>query len=203
MRLFKTPRFFRTIFPGKTWGFSRTENTVYLTFDDGPDPIVTPWILDFLKKEGIHATFFCVGENVEKYPEVFARISEEGHVVGNHSMKHEKGTKTPTKEFVSSVERANNLIDSKLFRPPHGRITLSQTHALKSKYQIVMWTWLSYDFDHSVSMETILDKAEAIKSGDILVLHDNPKCFERVKILLPQLIKIISDKQLMYRVIES
>ena len=204
MKLFKTPRFFRWIFPNKTWGFSRLENAVYLTFDDGPDPHVTPWILDLLKEKNIQATFFCVGANAEKYPELVERILSEGHSIGNHSMRHEKGVKTANNVYLESVREAHEHISSSLFRPPYGRLKISQTWKLKKEYQIIMWSWLSYDFDHSIPIETILSKAQKqIKAGDILVLHDNPKCADRVKVLLPQLIDIISEKKLEFKVIEQ
>lgn len=204
MKLFKTPRFFRWIFPNKTWGFSRLENTVYLTFDDGPDPDITPWILDFLKEKNIQATFFCVGANAEKHPELVERILSEGHSIGNHSMRHEKGVKTANNVYLESVREAHGHISSSLFRPPYGRLKISQTWKLKKEYQIIMWSWLSYDFDHSIPIETILSKAQKqIKAGDILVLHDNPKCADRVKILLPQLLDIISEKKLVFKVIEG
>ncbi len=200
MRLFKTPRFFRLIFPNKTWGFSRHENSVYLTFDDGPDEEVTPWVLDMLKEKGVSATFFCVGTNVQKHPEIYERIVREGHSVGNHAMKHERGTKTETPLYLQSVEEAARIIDSKLFRPPYGRMTFYQTKALRKEYEIIMWSWLSYDFDKRVPIETILKKAnKQIKTGDILVLHDNPKTFDRLKILLPQLINSLTEKGMEFK----
>jgi peptidoglycan-N-acetylglucosamine deacetylase len=204
MKLFKTPRFFRWIFPNKTWGFSRLENAVYLTFDDGPDPDITPWILDLLKEKNIQATFFCVGANAEKHPELVERILSEGHSMGNHSMRHEKGVKTANNTFLESVREAKEHVSSSLFRPPYGRLKISQTWKLKKEYQIIMWSWLSYDFDHRIPIETILSKAQKqIKAGDILVLHDNPKCADRVKVLLPQLIDLILEKKLVFKVIEG
>ena len=204
MKLFKTPRFFRWIFPNKTWGFSRLENAVYLTFDDGPDSQITPWILDLLKEKNIQATFFCVGANAKKNPALVERILSEGHSIGNHSMRHEKGVKTANNVYLESVREAQGHISSSLFRPPYGRLKISQTWKLKKEYQIIMWSWLSYDFDHSIPIETILSKAQKqIKAGDILVLHDNPKCADRVKVLLPQLIDIISEKKLEFKVIEQ
>lgn len=204
MRLFKTPRFFRLVFPRKTWGFSRLDESVYLTFDDGPDPTVTTWVLDFLKENHIKATFFCVGENVRKHPETYERILKEGHSVGNHSMNHLKGIQTSTEEYVSSVDEASKLIESNLFRPPYGRITMTQTLALRSNYKIIMWTWLSYDFDHSFPLDEILQRArKSIKSGDIIVLHDNPKCFERMQSILPEIVLIIKEKKLAFKAISQ
>lgn len=202
MKLFKTPRFFRWIFPNKTWGFSKLENAIYLTFDDGPDPVVTTWVLDLLKQNNIKATFFCVGENVQKHPDVFQRILDEGHSVGNHSMNHIKGIKSSTEKYLQSVDEAGKYIDSKLFRPPYGRISISQTTQIKKKYHIIMWSWLSYDFDRNVPTEKIFFKAEKqLGSGDIIVLHDNPKTFDRLKVLLPEIIKIIVKKELAFKAI--
>jgi peptidoglycan/xylan/chitin deacetylase (PgdA/CDA1 family) len=200
MRLFKTPRFFRLIFPNKTWGFSRLENAVYLTFDDGPDEEVTSWVLDVLKEKSVLATFFCVGANVKRNPAIYQRILEEGHAVGNHTMKHERGTKTTNQAYFQSIEEAGQLIDSNLFRPPYGRMTLSQIRELRKSYKIIMWSWLSYDFDKSITTKTILEKAKKqLVGGDILVLHDNPKSFDRLEIVLPQLIDVIKEKGLEFK----
>lgn len=192
MKLFKTPRFFKWIFPNKTWGFSHHDNIVYLTFDDGPDPEITPWVLDELKKYGIKATFFCVGENVLKAPELFQRILDDGHAVGNHSMNHIKGVKVSVDEYERSAQEAAQYIHSNLFRPPYGRITLRQTHRLKKNFRIIMWSWLSYDFDKDVPLETIMKRAKKqINRGDILVLHDNKKTADRLKQLMPELIELL------------
>lgn len=200
MKLFKTPRFFRIFFPNKTWGFSRSEKAVYLTFDDGPDPDITPWVLDFLKEKNILATFFCVGENVKNNPTIYARILAEGHAVGNHSMKHEKGVETALNAYLQSIDSAKEFIDSKLFRPPYGRMTISQTHQVKKNYQIIMWSWLSFDYDKNIPIEKILRKAQnQITAGDILVLHDNAKTKDRLKILLPEIVALIEQKELRFK----
>ena len=196
MRIFKTPRLIRFVHKRITWGFSISEPTVYITFDDGPHPSVTPWILDELKKHNFKATFFCVGENVKRYPEIFKRITDEGHAVGNHTMKHENALKVSSEKYLESVHETSKLIDSKLFRPPYGKITPSLVRKLKNDYQIILWSWLSYDYDSDVPIEKILKKAERIQSGDILVLHDNEKLVERQQELLPQLIKLLKVKKL-------
>jgi len=203
MTLFKTPRFFRILFPNKTWSFPFSKNAVYLTFDDGPDPEVTPYVLDLLQQKKIKATFFCVGENVQKYSELYKRILEEGHSVGNHCMRHERGTQTEINSYIDSVNEASELIQSELFRPPYGRITFKQTRKLSVQYKIIMWSWLSYDFDNSIPVQRILSKAKTqISNGDILVFHDNKKSFERLKILLPEVIMIINKKGLEFLSIE-
>lgn len=195
MRLFRTPRFFRRIFPQMTWGFSRQTNAVYLTFDDGPDPFVTPWVLDELKKNNAKATFFCVGNQVKKYPELFERIKQEGHTVGNHTMNHENGRKTKTDSYLSSINEAKEWISSKFFRPPYGSMTNKQAKDVSdSGYKIIMWSWLTYDFDEKVETTEIIRSAQQVRPGDIIVLHDNPKCFERLKVILPEVISIIHQK---------
>lgn len=204
MRLFKTPQFFNWIFPRRMWGFSHSINTVYLTFDDGPNPEITPWILDYLKQEDIKVTFFCVGSNIIRYPELFERIKSEGHTVGNHTMNHDKGTKVPFVDYKKSIADTQLLVKNNLFRPPYGRIRAWQSYFLAKQYTIVMWTWLSYDFDPKVPIETIERKAKSqIKPGDILVMHDNDKVKDRVKELLPKLVKVIRDKQYDFNQINS
>jgi len=195
VKFFKTPFFVPWLFPKRKWGFYLIENAVFLTFDDGPHPDITPWVLDELAKNNIKATFFCVGENVQKYPQIYNRILEEGHRVGNHSMRHENSSKTNFKEYIGSYEEANKLIDSDLYRPPYGRLSLTKQNRILKDKKIIMWTWLSYDFDLTVSPDLILIKAQTqIKKGNILVLHDNPKITERIKIILPQLISILQKK---------
>ena len=199
MKIFKTPCFFKWIFPRRTWGFSRSIDQVFLTFDDGPNPEITPWILDYLKEKNIQATFFCVGSNIKRYPELFQRIKAEGHSVGNHTMNHDKGTIVPFQQYKSSISETKILIGNNLFRPPYGRINAWKSYQLSKEYQLIMWSWLSYDFDPSIPISTILKKAKKqIKAGDILVLHDNPKVTDRVKELLPKLIEIIDQKGLKF-----
>ena len=189
IRFFKTPHLIKKFFFRRLWGFSISKKSIYLTFDDGPHPEITPWILDYLTQEKIHATFFCVGDNVRKYPEIYARILKDGHAVGNHTMYHNKASISQKKEYFDSINKASDFIETTLFRPPYGRLPITWENAISKKYKIVMWSWLSYDFDKNISVETILKKAKKIKSGDILVLHDNPKISEKQKDLLPQLIK--------------
>jgi peptidoglycan/xylan/chitin deacetylase (PgdA/CDA1 family) len=178
-----------------TWGFSRQVNAVYLTFDDGPDPLVTPWVLDELKRNNAKATFFCVGNQVRKYPELFERIKQEGHSVGNHTMNHENGRKTKTKDYLDSISEANEWISSGLFRPPYGSMTTKQSKDVSDAgYKIIMWSWLTYDFDEKVETTEIIRSAQQVSPGDIVVLHDNPKCIERLKLILPEIISIIHQK---------
>lgn len=194
MKLFKTPRFLRRIYTHRTWGFSLDSNTVYLTFDDGPNPEITPFILDELRKRKWQATFFCVGENVQRYPELFQRILNEGHRTGNHTFRHEHAGKVSPKTYLNSISLANNVIDSPLFRPPYGRLSPRLARTISRQYRIIMWSWLSYDFDTSISDERILRQAEKICPGDILVLHDNAKIAERQRTLLPKVLDFLAAK---------
>lgn len=184
--LVKTPRFIQWLYPERIWTFPATTKTVYLTFDDGPIPEVTPWVLGELKKHSAKATFFCIGENIQKHPEIFRRIIAEGHSVGNHTFNHLKGTKTETSEYIENVEKAERQMTEDgrretedgtrkvessaignqqstinnqqfLFRPPYGKITSRQAKLLQKKgFKIVMWDIISYDYDATVSEEKCL-----------------------------------------------
>lgn len=202
IKYFKTPFFFKWIFHRRVWGFSSSDK-VYLTFDDGPTSDLTQWILDVLESENVKASFFCVGANAKKHPDLVKSIIDNGHAVGNHTMRHEKGTKTSKSGYLKSIEEAGEFIPSKLFRPPYGRLPMRYCKEIRKDYKIVMWTWLSYDYDVSVSIEKILKKAKKIKGGDILVVHDNLKSQERLKVILPELIQIVKSKGLQFEVISS
>ena len=182
----RPPSIIRKLFPGLVWTIPNEENKVFLTFDDGPDPEVTPWILDKLAEYNAKATFFCLGKNVEKYPDLFERIKKEGHAVGNHTYSHLDGWKTRNKDYFRDVERADKLIGSNLFRPPYGRIKPSQIKLLKERYKIVMWDVLSGDSDQY----TIPDKSVRLvnklsKGGSIVVFHDKSRISMKLKELLP------------------
>lgn len=202
MRLFRVPKFASVIYNKRVWGFFASKSAVYLTFDDGPNPEITPFVLDELLKRDLKATFFCVGENVSKYPEIFERIKAEGHQIGNHSFKHENANKTTAENYLNSLQKADALIQSKLFRPPYGRLSPRLAREISKKYKIIMWTWLSYDYDKEVSVQEILTKAEKqIKVGDILVLHDNAKIATKQKKLVPQFLDLLLHKGFKFDVI--
>lgn len=187
--LFRSPKILRWLYPKRIWGISVSDKTVFLTFDDGPDAEITPWVLDFLDEHQLKATFFCVGSNVRREPEIYKRILDSGHAVGNHSMNHENGFKTKNKLYLKSIDEASAYINSTLFRPPYGRMRRIITPKIAQKYKIVMWSWLSYDYDRSIPIEEITQSSKKIKSGDILVFHDNKKTKERLKELLPKVIE--------------
>lgn len=177
------------------WKTADTEPTVYLTFDDGPHPVVTSLVLDILKEYGIKSTFFCIGKNVVEYPEIFKKILTEGHAVGNHSYSHRSGWKMPVNEYVEDVSKAAAIIPSKIFRPPYGRITPLQFKVLKGKYKIMMWDVLSKDYDSTVSdAEVITNVTENVSPGSIIVMHDNDKTAGRMENILHPIISELKNK---------
>ncbi len=201
MRRFRVPAIVRWFFFKRIWRIE-DPNGVALTFDDGPTVELSDWILDELKKHEIKATFFCVGSNIAACRGQYERMLAEGHQIGNHTFRHEKGTGTALPDYLNSVEETDKLLKSKLFRPPYGRLPLSYGKKLKDKYRIIMWTWLSYDYDKEVPTDQILRSAEKdIRAGDILVLHDNSKVKDRLQKLLPEIIRIVKDKGLEFRLI--
>lgn len=203
MKIFRTPMIFKWIFPRRHWGFSSSNNSVYLTFDDGPTSELTSWILDYLESENIKATFFCVGANAQKFPSLIDEIKSKGHVIGNHTMHHEKGTKTKKSDYLASINEAAKHIDSNLFRPPYGRLPWTYTRSIAKNYKIIMWSWLSYDYDHTVSVDKIIEEADDIYPGDILVVHDNVKMLDRIQVILPKLVEVIKKKGLKFEVISA
>ena len=186
------------------------EKKLYLTFDDGPHPTITPQVLEILKKFNAKATFFCIGNNVNKYKDTFELIKKEGHAVGNHTFNHERGWKTKTLDYISSVKEADALIKSPLFRPPHGRIKSSQIRAIKnlrtsssqnlsnlaSQYlKIVAWTVISYDWDKSLSAEDCFNNViKNADDGSIIVFHDSEKAVDNMIPALTKVLEYYTDK---------
>lgn len=178
------------IYPSLLWQMPKEErDSLYLTFDDGPIPELTPWVLDILKEYNAKATFFCVGENVKKYPAIYQRILDEGHSVGNHTFNHVKGWKMKARSYIDNVKKAERMIESKLFRPPYGKVTRKQIIRLKKLgYRLVMWNVLTRDYDKRVSKEKCLEIALKATSGSIIVFHDNLKASRNIKFALPKLL---------------
>lgn len=166
---------------------------IYLTFDDGPHPGITPWVLDQLAAHGARATFFCIGKNVQEHPDVFARILAEGHSVGNHTQNHLNGWKTPNESYLQNIHTASGLIQSRLFRPPYGRIRLSQVRKLTAadpSWRIVMWSVLTGDFDINLTPEDCLQQTlPALNPGSIVVFHDSEKASSRMMHTLPAVLQ--------------
>lgn len=200
MRFFRVPKFLKWNYRKAIWNGQKTH--VYLTFDDGPHPTITPWVLDILEKYSIKATFFCIGKNVAENPDVFKTILANGHVIGNHTMRHEKGWHTLKNLYINSVKEAQELIPSLLFRPPYGSLTFRQFKELKKLgFKVVFWTWISYDFDQQCKKEEIIKQADKIKGGDILVFHDSEKAKNNLVETLEQIIIILKQKGLKFSII--
>lgn len=187
MFIAKTPVFLQFLMPSFTWKIKTGQKKLFLTFDDGPIPEVTPWVLDTLAEYNARATFFCVGDNVRKHPAVFQRMLEEGHALGNHTFNHLNGWKTPTPDYLKNVEQCDALIKSRLFRPPYGKLNWSQMKALKKKYQLVMWDVLSGDFSPALAPEKCLQYVtKHAGPGSVVVMHDSLKAERTLRYLLPQ-----------------
>lgn len=184
------PRIFRPFFPDTTWRKTPSEKVIYLTFDDGPVPEITPKVLDILDKYQWKATFFCVGENVKKNPGLYNELILRGHKTGNHSFNHLKGFNYSSTEYVENVKLASEYIDSQLFRPPYGRITRQQIKKLKSDYQVIMWDVITYDYDKTLSGEQVLKNVKnRLRKGSIVVFHDSVKAGDNVLSVLPKAIE--------------
>lgn len=187
MYLATTPWWLRWLYgKGLIWEIATNENEIFITFDDGPHPIATPFVLDCLRKYNAKATFFCIGKNVAQNPTLYAQILDEGHRVGNHTYNHLNGWKASDKEYFENIQKAENIIDSKWFRPPYGKISKFQIKNIKSAFQIIMWSVLSGDFDLSLTKEKCLDNViKHTKKGSIIVFHDSEKALERLTYTLP------------------
>ncbi|MDP3434329.1 MAG: polysaccharide deacetylase family protein [Bacteroidota bacterium] len=191
----RLPGFFTSLFKDAVWRMDKTDKVVYLTFDDGPIPEVTPWVLELLQKEDIKATFFCVGENVQKYPEVYNQILKGGHSAGNHTFNHWQGLKNNDRDFFSNIEKAGELIDSDLFRPPHGWLKYSQYKFLKYKFRIIMWDLISCDYNHSIKPEKVLKNVtDFVRPGSIITFHDSIKARNNLMKALPLSIKWMKEQ---------
>jgi len=202
----KTNAIIKKIFSNHVWEISNTENKIYLTFDDGPIPEITEWVLEELKKHNAKATFFCIGHNIEKHPEIFEKVINDAHSVGNHTFNHLNGWKTSTKEYLENFKLCEDSISnlqskiynlkSKLFRPPYGKIKFSQSKKLrKLGYKIIMWDVLSADYDTAISPEKCLENVlKNVSSGSIIVFHDSVKAFPNLEYTLPRALKYWQEK---------
>lgn len=196
MYFVKTPRWLKKVFYNYVWHIPAPQKVLYLTFDDGPHPIATPFVLDELKSYNAKATFFCIGKNVLKHPEVFKRIGDEGHRTGNHTHNHLNGWKTESEIYIENVAKASRFIPDKLFRPPYGRIKKSQGRVLLTKgFQIIMWDVLSGDFDQKLTPEKCLNNViKKARTGSIIVFHDSEKAFRNMSYVLPAILKFFNEQ---------
>ncbi len=191
MYLVKTPWIVKQIFPEFIWSIDTNEKNIYLTFDDGPHPSITPFVLEVLKKYNAKATFFCIGKNVAAYNDVYKKIIDEGHRIANHTQQHLNGWKKDTETYVENVISASKFINSNLFRPPYGKLKRNQALSIIEKsYQIIMWDVLSGDFDKNISKEKCLQNViSKTQQGSIVVFHDSEKAFEKLSYCLPRVLE--------------
>lgn len=196
MFLEQPPLIYRLLFPGALWRKEPEKGKIiYLTFDDGPIPEVTPWVLDVLDKYNVKATFFCVGDNVNKHPELYQQLLERGHQVGNHTFNHLQGLRTLTKNYIENVDMAADFIESKLFRPPHGHIRFPQFFKLRKKYQVVLWDVVTRDYSKRMTPENVLDNVKKYtRNGSIIVFHDSLKAEKNMKESLPKAIEWLKQQ---------
>lgn len=194
MYLTKTPDFVQNMFPNLVWKMNHSdEKSLYLSFDDGPIPNITPWVLDQLKKYNAKASFFCVGKNVQQNTAIFNRIKSEGHTIGNHTYDHLSGWSTSNLNYFRNVRDCNELVQSNLFRPPYGRLKNKQALFLQRKYKVVMWDVLSGDFDPKLSKDQCLENViSKSKEGSIIVFHDSLKAEDKLRYVLPKVLKHFS-----------
>jgi peptidoglycan/xylan/chitin deacetylase (PgdA/CDA1 family) len=196
----KIPWWVRALYPSYLWRVPVQDKTVFLTFDDGPHPTITPWVLQQLKKYDATATFFCIGKNVVQFPDVYAQIIAAGHAVGNHTFSHLNGWKTPDENYLADAVKAGEIIDSPLFRPPYGRIKKKQAQKLsiilkKNNVKIVMWEVLSADFDASFSPEACIKTVlKNTRPGSVVVFHDSEKAFKNLAAALPVILKELHNE---------
>ena len=208
----RTPRIMMRLFSEYTWRFSSKQKKLFLTFDDGPTPEITPFVLDQLKKYNAKATFFCIGKNIEKHPDIFKQIIEDGHAIGNHTHNHLKGWKTKTNKYLDDVLQCEKTISKttknsskpRLFRPPYGKIKRKQAKRLiMNNYKVIMWDVLSADFDTKVSKQQCFQNVvKHSKNGSVIVFHDSIKASKKMQYALPQFLEIFSKKGYIFSKIE-
>lgn len=207
----KTNYLVKKIFPNYVWDIPNNHKKVFLTFDDGPTPEITEWTLEQLKKHDAKATFFCIGNNIEKHPEIFQKVIKEGHSIGNHTFDHLKGWKTSIEDYVENVALCQSQIvnhksqNANLFRPPYGKINPLQSKILRKQgYKIIMWDIISFDFDASISKEKCLENIlKNVQSGSIIVFHDSIKAEKNLKYALPKTLEFLKEKGFICSKIES
>ena len=211
MYLTKTPSIIQKILKNYTWRFSMEKKEIFLTFDDGPTPKITEFVLNELQKHNAKATFFCIGKNIKKHPEIFEKIISEGHAVGNHTQNHLNGWKTNSTDYINNVVEVEKnfklssfqTFTSKLYRPPYGKIKKYQAKKLRDlEYKIIMWDVLSADFDTTISKEKCLDNVlKNTTNGSIVVFHDSVKASEKLKFVLPKILEYYSEKGFTFKAI--
>lgn len=205
----KTPLLIKRWFSNQIWDIPNLEYKIYLTFDDGPTPEITNWVLDVLKKHQIKATFFCIGKNINAFPSIFKNIADAGHSTGNHTFNHVNGWKTKSEDYVQNISLCSDAVEKQnvkttnLFRPPYGKLKAAQSKKLEELgYKIIMWDVLSADFDTTITPEKCLENVvKNVKSGSIIVFHDSVKAFKNLEYALPKIIEILKERNFVFEVI--
>ncbi|MDR1344456.1 MAG: polysaccharide deacetylase family protein [Tannerellaceae bacterium] len=197
------PFLYRALFPGAIWRIPAEEKCIYLTFDDGPIPGITPWVLDTLDRYAVKATFFCVGDNVRKHPGIYRMITDRGHRTGNHTHNHIQGIRLLTKNYLDNVRKADEYINSPLFRPPHGHMRLMQILKLRQTHRIVMWDVVTRDYSPHMEPADVLNVVRKYtRNGSIIVFHDSLKAERNMKESLPRSIEWLLAEGYTFKLIE-
>lgn len=203
MLIEQPPKLLRWLYPRALWRMDKNVKAVYLTFDDGPIPNITPWVLDLLDKYNIKATFFLVGDNVRKHPEEFKMIVERGHRVGNHTFNHISGLKYLSYNYLENTNKADELINSTLFRPPHGWMRWGQYMVLKNRYKIVMWDLVTRDYSNRLNGPQVLEIVKKyVRNGSIITFHDSIKSEKNMKYALPRAIEWLKEQGYEFKVFD-
>ncbi|HMQ07445.1 MAG TPA: polysaccharide deacetylase family protein [Saprospiraceae bacterium] len=195
LRLYKIPDFIQFCFSQLIWRIPNSEKKVFLTFDDGPHPQSTPYILEMLEQFEARATFFCLGAHIELYPEMFNRILNAGHGIGNHGYHHLSGWQTRIETYIKNTRQGSKITGSDLFRPPYGRLTWQQYNNLKCEFKILMWSLNTYDYDQKQSLNTTINKlCNHTKSGSIVLFHDQPSSLKTTLYILYEYLSHLTEK---------
>jgi peptidoglycan/xylan/chitin deacetylase (PgdA/CDA1 family) len=197
----QVPEFVRNLYPKALWRMNPDEKAVYLTFDDGPIPVATPWVVEQLGRYGIKATFFMVGDNVHKFPQEYMQVVENGHRIGNHTYNHLKGLFTKTSDYIENVDQADAFLHSDLFRPPHGFLRQSQYKELSKRYQLVMWDLVTRDYSLRLYGEDVLANVKRlVRNGSIITFHDSIRSESNLKYALPRAIDWLLEQGYEFKV---
>jgi peptidoglycan/xylan/chitin deacetylase (PgdA/CDA1 family) len=198
----KTLKWIQWIFRSITWRVPTNERVIYLTFDDGPIPEVTPWVLETLEAFNAKATFFCIGDNIRKYPIIYKQVLAAKHRVGNHTFNHLNGWRTWDKNYLANIDKCAEYVTSNLFRPPYGKLKLSQTRQIRKQYQVVLWDVLSGDFDAEITSERCLDNViNNATKGSIIVFHDSLKAEKHLRFVLPKVLEFYTKKGFRFEIL--
>ena len=197
------PQLVRLLYPKAIWRMDKKEKAVYLTFDDGPIPEITPWVLDLLDKYQIKATFFMVGDNIRKHPKEFEMVVARGHRLGNHTFNHIRGSEYLSTDYLANTDKANEYLKTNLFRPPHGHMRWGQYQVLKKKYRIIMWDLVTRDYSKLLNGPQVLAKVKKyVRNGSIITFHDSVKSEKNIKYALPKAIEWLKEQGYEFKVFD-